>query len=683
MKKSVISILGALGQAVALAADPVTVSTTAELVDALNTYNGQSQVIQLESGDYVLPDEPMQTDASNGHGAIFANKVTLRGLGEKPEDVKLIGNGSIRAVLCTSSPRFENLMITNGNTTAGYIPPGQTKAVGNSTRGGGIYGAGVITNCVITGCKGSHGGAVATSTSVYCSHLHGNSATYGGAVFNTSVYDSVLEDNTAGSGGAGWFNGSSYKVFDSQILNNRATGKNDYGGGLYGIQSVSNCVFSGNSNTNGYAGACYSKAGVADSFMWDCIVTNNTAKSNGGGINGLTAIRCLIAGNSAMAGSGGGSHLANLYDCVISNNVAVGGNGGGVCLNGNVVSNCLVYANHAISAASHAYGGGINCTSRDDQVIDTHVVGNYAETGEGSAKFGLTGGVQSGTIIGGSIHDNYADSLCGGCRESVAIGCRIYNNDSGDAGANAHSVSLVGCDIADNLVSYGSAYGCTFHDIGGARELTNNPYKVGHAYTCDSVWNYHMKMTNSLVTCCTVETMFLGTEAGGVDAALVSCTIVSNSMKALFTAFHDETHPLRLINTAFVGNVSRNGSPMDINFQTTSITVGGMTMANCLYGTTSVNNLSDYADGGAPIYQLGKDGIASSPRFNKDGEHPYEPKCSSPLVGRGLVMDWMTGAYDIRGDIADGKYLRLRDGRADIGCYQCWLDPVGMMLLVR
>ena len=683
MKTIAVSILSAMGLTVAFAADPVTVSTTEELVGALNTYNGQSRVIQLSAGDYVLPGVPMQTDVNNGHGAIFVNKVTLRGLGEKPEDVRLIGNGSIRAVLCTSSPRFENLMITNGNTTAGYIPAGQTTVAGNSTRGGGVYGAGVITNCVITGCSGSHGGGVAQTTSVYCSHLYGNSATYGGAVFNTSVYGSVLEDNTAGSGGAGWFNGASYKVFDSRILNNQATAKNDYGGGLNGIQSVSNCVFSGNSNANGYTGACAGKA-VSNSFMWDCVVTNNTAKGNGGGIGTMTAIRCLIAGNSVTAGSGGGSYQSELYDCVVSNNVATGGSGGGVYINGQSVSNCLVCANHVISSDSqHGYGGGINSSGASDRIMDTEVVGNYAETAAGSKKLGLTGGVQGGTIIGGSIHDNYADSLCGGCRDGKAVGCRIYNNDSGDAGANAHSMKLVGCDIADNFVSYGSAYGCTFHDIGGARELTNNPYKVGHAYTCNRVWNYHVKMTNSLVTCCTADTMFLGTEAGGDDAALVSCTIVSNSMKVLFTAFHDATHPLRLINTAFVGNINQSGKPMDISFQTASVTVGGMTMANCLYGTTSVDGLAGYADNGAPIYRLGADGLASSPRFNEKGEYPYEPRCSSPLVGRGVLMNWMTDAYDVRGDVAGGKYRRLRDGKVDIGCYQCWLDPTGMMLLVR
>jgi hypothetical protein len=26
---------------------------------------------------------------------------------------------------------------------------------------------------------------------------------------------------------------------------------------------------------------------------------------------------------------------------------------------------------------------------------------------------------------------------------------------------------------------------------------------------------------------------------------------------------------------------------------------------------------------------------------------------------------------------------RLRDGKVDIGCYQCWLDPIGTVFSVR
>ena len=39
-------------------------------------------------------------------------------------------------------------------------------------------------------------------------------------------------------------------------------------------------------------------------------------------------------------------------------------------------------------------------------------------------------------------------------------------------------------------------------------------------------------------------------------------------------------------------------------------------------------------------------------------------------------MDWMADATDIRG----AGYPRLREGKVDIGCYQCWLKPRGTYL---
>lgn len=47
--------------------------------------------------------------------------------------------------------------------------------------------------------------------------------------------------------------------------------------------------------------------------------------------------------------------------------------------------------------------------------------------------------------------------------------------------------------------------------------------------------------------------------------------------------------------------------------------------------------------------------------------------------GSGEVLDWMDeNAKDLAGN------ARLRDGKVDMGCYQCWLDPtVGTMILFR
>ena len=64
----------------------------------------------------------------------------------------------------------------------------------------------------------------------------------------------------------------------------------------------------------------------------------------------------------------------------------------------------------------------------------------------------------------------------------------------------------------------------------------------------------------------------------------------------------------------------------------------------------------------------------------KDPENPFALKLSSPAVKKeGLVDAWMSSATDLRGP----GYPRLRDGKVNIGCYQCWLDPVGLAVTIR
>ena len=72
---------------------------------------------------------------------------------------------------------------------------------------------------------------------------------------------------------------------------------------------------------------------------------------------------------------------------------------------------------------------------------------------------------------------------------------------------------------------------------------------------------------------------------------------------------------------------------------------------------------------------------AQSAGFAKVRGHEwYEPKYTSPARGKGMVQEWMTNALDIRKDPA---FPRLRDGKVDLGCYQCWLDPVGLWFSIR
>ena len=79
-----------------------------------------------------------------------------------------------------------------------------------------------------------------------------------------------------------------------------------------------------------------------------------------------------------------------------------------------------------------------------------------------------------------------------------------------------------------------------------------------------------------------------------------------------------------------------------------------------------------------PMAEEGVDGnTAGNPRFRVGKNRGLGVISSYGSCFRtGIVLDWMEGATDLRGN------LRLTDGAVDRGCYQVGFDP-GMMLLVR
>ena len=98
-----------------------------------------------------------------------------------------------------------------------------------------------------------------------------------------------------------------------------------------------------------------------------------------------------------------------------------------------------------------------------------------------------------------------------------------------------------------------------------------------------------------------------------------------------------------------------------------------MALTNCVIGSFDNNVQLEY-----PMSNIITN---NNPRFVNDGSRDsYALKTSSPAVGKGLVQDWMADALDVRND---ARYPRLRDGLVDIGCYECWLDPVGTYIMFR
>ena len=226
--------------------------------------------------------------------------------------------------------------------------------------GGAISGATTIRDCWITNCTATAaGGGVACSkeganvTVVGCSAGRGGGGISGGTWTNVAIVGCVETNrkNSCSGGGA-------YKIVACDVL-------------------ISNCV-------------SYSVGGGADASVLTnatvvCNLATNTTEygyPRGGGLNGCTAVRSLIAGNasicdvaqrgSAANGLGGGAQSSTLIACVVSNNVSWG-RGGGV--SGGRLANCVVAGNY-----SYSDGGGI---AGAESVVGTLIVGNVAAKAQG------------------------------------------------------------------------------------------------------------------------------------------------------------------------------------------------------------------------------------------------------------------------------------------------------------
>lgn len=679
--------------AVALASLPssaVEVDNVPDLISELKKLNGTTgAVIGLKKGDYHLPDEAMDTDESYcGQSTLFVDKVKLIGLGEKPEDVKLIGAGNLRVIRSPSSATWiENLMITNGNATVKY------KSCGGSVRGGGVIGKGTVTNCIVAGCSADFGGGLSEDVYVRASVIRNNSANSGGGAINKCYsYGCTIRDNKSGSHGGGVY---APKALNDCLIVGNAVGSTSYGGGAYSVVAATNCTFVGNSAGYGGGAGNYSSVGPNGYTLVDCVLSNNWstgASSGGGGAYRYTLRDCVVVGNWTEKAPGGGASFCHLFDCAVMSNLAKGGSSGGVHLgdvgDNLIASNCFIYANTCSNALANAKGGGVS--GKGGVVFDSEIVGNCVWATSGADRTGSGGGAAEVKLVGCRVHDNYADSYGGGVYQCAARDCRIYNNVTADAtgGSNAYNASLDGCDVVDASVAYGSAVNSVFRDVreSTAVVLTNNPHKTGFSCTqTKGVWSAYPNATNCLFVGNSFE-QNLFTSGGSQISALVNCTIVSNVCRYTFAYFKNVASPLRVVNCVFFGNLTPQNQSRDIYPNGNTSDSSSIRFSNVIYGVAREDmNFDDWTDpeDRETIWQFGANGIATTPKFSGLPDAPFEPKTSSPLVSRGKVMDWMASAHDIRGLADGGKYQRLRDGKCDLGAYQCWLDRPGLMLLFR
>ena len=375
------------------------------------------------------------------------------------------------------------------------------------------------------------------------------------------------------------------------------------------------------------------------SIVSNCVFTACTADRGGGAVSVAydeerkgAVLDCLLYGNSG--GNGGAIRRCALVSgCTVVSNTAAG-NGGGLseCM---TVTNCTVAYNYA-----KTYGGGLyNCAEAVACTISGNVADGDPSGGYGGSYYGCTfrdnfrGSVEAARYMERcDIADGYV-----GCRTNVSSVIHGLHNAASDVwsvGNVQYPEGKTGVQTLGAIRDIGLMRGCL---------VTNCNWRYGTSGTANA-------------------SLFFNVTAG---ARIENCTIADN---AYYFLGRDLKGGQTFVNCAIVRN-SYNGSAGDIPIHDST----KFCFSNCVWNvqgtSTYVTRDEAYADGENKVLGAGVD-----PKFVGNGEHPYTLKLKSPLREYGMVLGWMSDATDYAGN------PRLRDGKVDVGAYQCWLTPTGFIL---
>ena len=461
------------------------------------------------------------------------------------------------------------------------------------------------------------------------------------------------------------------------------------------VSTISNCIFEGNTAKEGGAVANYYGAGATLRYggnFIDCLFTNNTATSSGGGAcyNVGSCVRCTFTKNVASYGIAiRQAHL--LDDCDFNDN----GNGikdFGTVYNdathsstNQTIVNCRFRRNvsKTFGGALYSSGNGNSTLVKNCLFESNSVTATSSIKGEGGAVYGMTnvvgcvfegnsayngGAVSNGKFFGCVFSGNVATSGNGG----AATGCTLYACTNRFNVANGGNASECNGTFAKDCLFDGMA--CTegyamFLNCGFDRCRFRNA-------TSGSMFGDSSFITNSLIENCAGtdgnKIYFFHKVTTAMD--MINCTIVGNSFR--YFRYGTCYAVGQVVNCLLYGNKFSNVA-VDIDNLANQCVAG---FTNCIYAVKPENEAA-YVPGTGGYNYYGTDFNPGFVGAGKDQHNPYSLMLNSPIVTtyHGLNMDWMATATDIRGE----GYPRLRDGNVDIGCYQCWLKPPGTQMFFR
>lgn len=670
--------------------ETITVTNVEEFATALLHMNtnckvkGSSAVkkdtIVLKRGNYDVTDLNLQFYNSSSSVSAWADSganfgisyFKIKGETDNPRDVVIYRRDpAAKSIMYNYAGVVENLTFSNAvstanssyplrnvNANAKYVNVIVTCCV--AAQDGGASKSGTWIDCQFISNRAARaGGALYNGSKAYgCLFENNYAATRGGAAHSSTFSNCVVRCNTAGVSGGGL--GDSCSATGCVMYCNVAMAQ--AGGGAYASE-LYDCVLSNNvAHTTG--------GGAYNSVLTNCVVWGNHAEDTGGGLgSNCTATNCLIACNVAT-NSGGGAYSSVICGGVVSNNTAYVSGGGG-CSDAKVYG-ARICMNRAMGQGAddrYSQGGGLrNCVATDCEIDGNAVF-------KGSMLNAQGGGAYGTPLTNCFVHCNFSSTLGGGICAGSAFGCVISNNisESTAAAGNMRTVDYIeNCDIYEGAIDMqGTLVNCRLMNYTNGNYIAEgaNVHTNGWINGSGSVVKSWCVMTNCLVAGNVVEALVVATDGKGKHTRLNNCTIADNRFTNFTSGFTGEKGVLSMVNTAIVRNRNKAGTQtLNVN-----CTYDYVSMTNCVIG--SLNRGENFA------YPMVNVTTNNSPRFVDDGSRDsYSPRWNSPLRNIGLVQDWMDGATDIRGDAA---YPRLRDGAVDIGCYQCWLDPIGTKLTIR
>lgn len=654
----------------------------------------EGDVIELKRGTYVFPDDVYMADNGRENSYckfrlnVTAPGITIRGEDDsnrktwthESEPVVIDGNGgkAIQVQLeDNKGVRIENIAFANCNGGAngadslyGNWCDGGAIGVGRVAGGSGDRGGGhktVISNCVFRGNSAAIGGAVGGFKNTIkvqdCFFTNNVAESMGGCLY----FCYATGCDFVGNGSVGAF---MYDVTDSRLVANKPKSSQIVLDVWTGTSSaVSNCIFEANefpSDINNY---------IAKATRFEnCHFTNNvTARSGMVNAAGAVLTNCTFHGNRMLNG-GVVVNAANLLDCRITS--TRGENSSAVKID-NAVYRCYVkdcYFGDNVSSQGGGAGAymALNCSSLSAADLAEPIMTFDHCTFEANA---AANGKHGGAILNGCTSLPSGVSL-----ESLVVcsnDCRFARNAAPHA-CGVEGVTAMGCKFIDNRLDHG------FYVLGGDAALSRlvdcdltggNLYKCSvdrcrvHEVTSCGAFNVGCHVTNTLVFGCVfannkgrgVIGRYDTAAAAAVPSEFVNCTFAANSGN-----FFASTNIVSLVNCAFFDNTNRLGEASAVSFHDAEDNNGAITFDHCAFGPLSSVDISGVADNSQ---------FDVNPKFVE--APPWSPSLKSPLCEAGLVQSWMDTAADLVGN------PRIKAGKVDIGCYECWLRKPGLILIFK